>query len=131
MRVAGGVLVALTLAGCAGGPFGGATPAAALAPTEDLIGRWILAAPNAPSCGMNFAGAPGALAGTIEPDGGCPGKFFTSRHWTLAQGALSINDDENQPLARFSFASGHYEGRATTGMPVSLTRQIIEPQESQ
>ena len=63
--------------------------------------------------------------------GGCPGKFFTSRHWTLAQGALSINDDENQPLARFSFASGHYEGRATTGMPVSLTRQIIEPQESQ
>src|SRR5450759_1678392 len=62
MRVAGGVVVVLMLAGCAGSPFGGATPAAAPAPTEDMTGRWILSTPNAPSCGMNFAGAPGAPA---------------------------------------------------------------------
>jgi len=45
--------------------------------------------------------------------------------------AQVINDDENQPLARLSYASGRYEGQATAGMPVTLTRQIIEPQESQ
>jgi hypothetical protein len=44
---------------------------------------------------------------------------------------MVINDDENQLLARLSFAGGHYEGKATAGMPVTLTRQIIEPQESQ
>ena len=36
-----------------------------------------------------------------------------------------INDDENKPLARFSFAGGRYEGQATAGMPVTLTRQLI------
>ena len=122
IRVAGGVVVALMLAGCAGSPFGGATPAAAPAPTEDMTGRWILSTPNAPSCGMNFAGAPGAHEGTIEPEGGCPGKFFTSRHWTLEQSALTINDHENQPLAHLTVADDRFEGQATAGMPVTLNR---------
>ena len=65
-----------------------------------MTGRWILAAPNAPSCGMNFASSPGGQDGTIAPEGGCPGNFFTSRHWTLAQGTLTINDHENKPLAQ-------------------------------
>jgi hypothetical protein len=130
LRAAAGVLVAWLLAGCAGSPFGGATPVAVATLDVDMTGRWILAAPNAPPCGMNFAGAPGGLAGTVEPEGGCPGRFYTSRRWTLDKGTLTINDDENQPLARLSFASGRYEGQATAGMPVTLTRQIIEPQES-
>ena len=70
---------------------------------------------------MNFGGAPGAQQGTITPDGGCPGKFFTSRRWTLDQGALTINDYENQPLAHLNFANGRFEGQATTGMPVTLS----------
>jgi hypothetical protein len=131
LRAAAGVLVTWLLAGCVGSPFGGATSVAVATLDVDMTGRWILAAPNAPSCGMNFAGATGALAGTVEPEGGCPGKFYTSRRWTLDKGTLTINDDENQPLARLSFASGRYEGQATAGMAVTLTRQIIEPQESQ
>ena len=67
-----------------------------------MAGRWILTAPNAPSCGMNFAGAPGAREGTVSPEGGCPGKFFLSRRWALEQDALVINDDENNPLARLN-----------------------------
>jgi hypothetical protein len=81
-----------------------------------------LSAPDAPSCGMNFAGAPNAHDGTIAPEGGCPGKFFTSRHWTLRQGGLTINDHENQPLAQLTFANGHFEGQADAGAPVTLGR---------
>jgi hypothetical protein len=87
-----------------------------------MAGRWILAAPNAPTCGMNFAGAPGAQSGSIVPEGGCPGNFFTSRRWTLDQGTLMISDDENQPLASLSFAGGRFEGQATAGMAVTLSR---------
>ena len=86
-----------------------------------MAGRWILAAPNAPSCGMNFAGAPGAREGTISPEGGCPDKFFMSRRWTLEQGALMIVDEDNQPLATLSYADGRFEGQSTAGVPVTLT----------
>lgn len=65
------------------------------------------------------------------PEGGCPGKFFTSRGWTLDQGTLVINDDENQPLAQFKFAAGRFEGQANAGMAVTLTRQLFENQENQ
>ena len=120
IRVAGAVLMALLLADCAGGLFGNSTPAAT--PTDDMAGRWFLAAPNGPPCGMNFGGAPGAQQGTVTPDGGCPGKFFASRHWALEQGALVINDNENQPLAHFTFAGNHFEGEATAGTAVTLSR---------
>jgi len=126
IRVASGAIVAIMLAGCAGSPLGGATPAAAPAQPIVMNGRWILTAPNAPSCGMNFAGAAGGQEGTIEPEGGCPGNFFTSRHWTLAQGALTINDHENMPLAQLTFANGRFDGKATTGMAVTLSRQASE-----
>ena len=122
IRVAGGVLIASMLAGCAGGPFGASTPAAPTLTGDDMPGRWFLVAPNGPPCGMNFGGAPGAQQGTVTPDGGCPGKFFTSRHWALEQGALVINDDDNQPLARLTFANGHFEGQAAAGMAVTLSR---------
>ncbi len=116
------------LAGCAGSPVGGAAPAAAPAAnvmmtSVTMTGRWILAAPNAPSCGMNFASSPGGQDGTIEPEGGCPGNFFTSRHWTLAQDTLTINDHENKPLANLTYADSRFEGQATAGAPVTLSRQ--------
>jgi protease inhibitor Inh len=123
IRVTGGAVVALLLAGCAGNPLGDATPAAV--PERPLImnGRWILSTPNAPSCGINFAGAAGGQEGTLMPEGGCPGAFFTSRRWTLAQGALTIADENNQPLAQLAFAGGRFEGKAATGAPVSLNRE--------
>ena len=120
--IAGGILIASVLAGCAGNIFGDATPTAPAAPNAEMAGRWILAAPNAPTCGMNFSSAPGAQSGNIAPEGGCPGNFFTSRHWTLDQGALTITDDENQPLASLTFAGGRFEGQATAGMALTLSR---------
>ena len=87
-----------------------------------MPGRWILSVPSAPICGMNFAGSPDARAGTVSPEGGCPGKFFMSRRWTLDQGTLVINDEDNQPLAKLSNAGGRFEGQSTTGMTLTLTR---------
>jgi len=129
IRVPGGAVAALMLAGCAGNPLGDTTPAAA--PTQPLVmnGRWILSVPNAPSCGVNFAGAAGGPEGTIEPEGGCPGNFFTSRRWTMAQGALTIADQNNQPLAQLTFAGGHFEGKATAGASVTLSRQPAEQEQ--
>ncbi len=117
IRAAGCVFIASLLAGCAGGALENATPAA---PPAEMAGRWMLAAPDAPSCGMNFGGAPGAHQGTVTPEGGCPGKFFTSERWTLEQGTLLINDRANQPLAHLTFANGRFEGQDTAGMAVTL-----------
>jgi hypothetical protein len=122
LRTAGGILLASMLAGCAGDPFGDTEPTTPSALTADMAGRWILAAPNAPTCGLNFGGAPGAQQGSVRPEGGCPGNFFTSRHWRLDQAMLAIDDDENQPLAQFSFAGGRFEGQTTAGMAVTLSR---------
>jgi hypothetical protein len=124
MRIAWGILIAAMLAGCAGSPLGETAPVA----TADMTGRWILAAPNAPSCGVNMNGAPGAQQGSIVPEGGCPGNFYTSRHWSLDAGTLTIVDDENLPLASLTLAGGHFEGQATTSMPVTLSRVNQEPQ---
>ena len=122
--VAGGALIALLLAGCFGErfSFGDSVPAAAQTPDTAMAGRWMLSAPNAPACGMNFGGAPGAREGPVSPEGGCPGKFFLSRRWTTADGALIINDAENQPLAQFNFAGDRFEGQSTAGTPVTLAR---------
>ena len=116
----GSTAAVLLLAGCAGNPLGDTGPAAAGQSTE-MNGRWILAAPDAPTCGMNFMNTQGNEQGTVEPEGGCPGNLFMSRHWTLAQGALTISDDENQPLAQLAFANGRFEGQSTSGTPVTLT----------
>jgi hypothetical protein len=121
VRAAGSILIALSLAGCAGGgSLGGSV---APAPDAGMAGRWMLAAPNAPVCGMNFAGAPGARDGSVSPEGGCPEKFFMSRRWTLEQGALLINDEDDQPLAKLSYAGDRFEGLSTAGTPVTLSRQ--------
>jgi hypothetical protein len=123
-QIAGGVLIALMLAACSGerSSFGEAGPAAPQAPSMDMAGRWMLSAPKAPSCGMNFGGAPGAREGTIAPEGGCPGNFFMSRHWTLERDALVINDHEDKPLAHLNLAGDHFDGQSTAGTPVALSR---------
>ena len=114
--------MALMLAGCAGGQFGGTSPEAAQIP-EVMVGRWMLAAPNSPVCGMNFGGAPGAREGSVAPEGGCPEKFFMSRRWTFEQDRLTINDSENNPLAQLNLTGGRFEGRSTSGTPITLARQ--------
>ena len=121
-RVAGGAFAAIMLAGCAGSPFGG-QPASVAAPTDNMAGRWMLAAPNAPVCGMNFTGPAGAHEGKVSPEGGCPEKFYRSRSWALEQGALTIIDDENSPLATLTLAGGRFEGSSTAGTPITLARQ--------
>ncbi len=123
LRAAGGALVALTLAGCAGQglSFGGKPQQA----DTGMPGRWILAAPNAPTCGMNFTGGPNARSGNVSPEGGCPGNFYLSRHWLLEQDALVINDDDNNTLARLPSAGGRYEGQSAAGLPVTLARQPV------
>ncbi len=121
IRAASAALMALMLAGCAGGqsPLPD-TPAAGA--DAAMPGRWILAAPNAPVCGLNFAGAPGKPDGTLAPEGGCPERFFTSRLWTLDQGTLTIKDDENNTMATLSFTGGRFEGKSAAGTPLILTR---------
>jgi hypothetical protein len=115
-----GTLIVLTLAACAGQDFSfGNKPQA----DTGMTGRWILAAPNAPTCGMNFTGASGARNGNVSPEGGCPGNFYLSRHWLLEQDALVINDDENKALARLPLVGARYEGLSVAGVPVTLARQ--------
>ena len=125
VRLTGGVLIALMVTGCSGGRFSfGDQAASTVLPIADMAGRWILSAPKAPSCGMNFAGAPGAREGPVSPEGGCPDKFFMSRRWIFEQDALVINDEENNPLAQLKFAGTRFEGRSTAGTLVTLVRQI-------
>lgn len=110
------------LAGCAGGQVGlSDTPPPQAAPAG-MAGRWFLAAPNAPPCGISLSGAPGAQEGRMAPEGGCPGRFFLSRRWTLAGDTLTISDDDGQPLGTLKLANGQYVGEAVTGMKVTLAR---------
>ncbi len=71
---------------------------------------------------MNFGHMPAAAQGTIAPEGGCPGNFFTSRKWTFEHSALIIRDHKSEVLAELAFASGRFEGHQTGGGGVSLAR---------
>ncbi len=124
LRIAGGFIVSLLVAGCAGQPTP-LTPAQTAAPRPDIVdmnGRWKLAAPNAPPCGMQFERAAESDKGTVKPEGGCPGKFFTSRHWTLRAGQLTISNHEQAPLAQLKLSQGQFSGTSTAGTPVTLSR---------
>jgi hypothetical protein len=126
-RIAGSFVVALLASGCAGQPtvLGGtqtAAPGPGTLDSLDMNGRWKLAAPDAPSCGMHFSGTPDANEGAIEPEGGCPGKFFTSRHWSLNGGQLVISNHAKAPLARLKLSQGQFRGKSTAGTPVTLSR---------
>jgi hypothetical protein len=124
IKAATGLLAVLTLSACAGDQLSLGSSDPAPASVEDsMTGRWILSASNTPSCGLEFGGAPGARAGTVSPDGGCPGNFYMSRRWTIESGALTISGDESQSLAQFRLAGGRFEGRSTAGISVTLSRQ--------
>ena len=127
----------VTLAGCvtdglvgpgfnaaSSGPVASTPPAPArMAPPVDLAGRWVFASPSAGFCNMNFGSMPGASEGTIAPEGGCPGNFFTSRKWTFETGGLVLRDHTGQQLARLAAAgAGRFEGESASGQVVSLTR---------
>jgi hypothetical protein len=72
---------------------------------------------------MNFGAGAGAAEGTIAPEGGCPGNFFTSRKWAYEENGLVIRDHTGQPLARLALGStGRFDGQATGGQAVSLGR---------
>jgi len=119
------VLVAFALAGCASEQVStGSSPTASTpAPLDaSMTGRWILSAPNAPSCGMEFRGPVGARNGAISPDGGCPANFYMSRRWAMEGSVLTIADEENQPLAELRPGSSRFEGQSTGGTPVTLGR---------
>ena len=91
-------------------------------PPIDLTGRWRLTAAGSGGCFMNFGHSPAAAQGTIAPEGGCPGNFFTSRKWTFEHGALIIRDHKSEALAELSFAGGRFEGHQTGGGALSLAR---------
>jgi hypothetical protein len=128
-KVAAVSLVFAALAGCAASPP--PEPAVAAAPPSpppppppppvDLAGRWRLTAVGAGGCFMTFGSAPGAVDGSIAPEGGCPAKFFTSRKWTFEHGVLIIRDHKGEPLAQLSFADGRFEGH-NLNVALSLTR---------
>ena len=132
-KVAAALLVLAPLAACGGAnSFGGAKPEPEVSappppppppspPPVDIGGRWRLTAVGAGACFMSFGNAPGAVQGTIEPQGGCPGKFFTSRKWTFEHGMLIIRDHKGEPLAQLSFTDGHFEGHEAN-IALSLTR---------
>jgi len=90
-------------------------------PPVQLTGRWRLAADAGGACFMNFTQVAGIGQGTISPEGGCPGNFFTSRKWTFEHGALIIRDHKSDVLAELSLAGGRFEGHQTGGGALSLS----------
>jgi hypothetical protein len=126
--VAAVLLAIAALAGCAGSRTEAPPETAAPLPPPpspppiDLTGRWKLAAAAGGACVMNFAHMPGTAQGTIAPEGGCPGNFYTSRKWTFEHGALVIRDHKSDVLAELSFVAGHFEGHQTGGGALSLSR---------
>jgi hypothetical protein len=131
-RIAKAAIVVLALA-AAGGCANHAEPPPEVAaapppppppqPTPiQVAGRWRLAAAGGGACFMNFAQAAGAGQGTIAPEGGCPGNFFTSRKWTFEHGAMIIRDHKSEVLAELSLAGGRFEGHQTGGGALSLSR---------
>ena len=129
-KAAAALLVLAALAACASAPKPEPPPVAAAPPPSpplptpppiDLAGRWRLTAAAGGACFMTFGNAPSAAQGTIAPEGGCPGNFFTSRKWTFEHDALIIRDHKGQPLAQLSFTGGHFEGQDSNGGTLSLS----------
>lgn len=122
-----GVLTALLAAGCGGSPFGtgdtrpAAAPAVPAAPAVAMAGRWRLVSAKGGACGMTFGA--GSTEGTIAPEGGCPGNFFTSRRWVFEQGALVIQDHTRKPLVSMKQnAPGRFEGELANREVVWIER---------
>ncbi len=124
------VLAALmAVAGCASEPKPDPVAAAAPPPAPpppsppptDMAGRWHFTAAAGGGCFMTLGSTPGAAQGTIAPEGGCPGSFFTSRKWTFEHDNLIMRDHKGQTLAQLSFTGGHFEGQDNSGGTVTLS----------
>ncbi|HZD88485.1 MAG TPA: AprI/Inh family metalloprotease inhibitor [Pseudolabrys sp.] len=126
LGIAGGLIITLTLAGCAGQQSFFTDTEAAAPPQQqvDMAGRWRISVPRSPACGMHFGGGPGIKAGPVQPEGGCPGKFFTARHWEMTPDGqtLTLDDFQMTPLAQFERAGARFTGRTAGGQPVTLAR---------
>jgi hypothetical protein len=125
------LLLLVGLAACASSETKPEPPAAAPPPPSppppsppplDLAGRWHFTAAAGGGCFMTLGDAAGASQGTIAPEGGCPGTFFTSRKWTFEHDNLIIHDHKGQPLATLSFTGGHFEGQDNSGGTITLSR---------
>jgi Protease inhibitor Inh len=110
------------LTACAGGGLSGITADDASKTT--IAGRWMLAAPNAPPCGMDFAEREYGR-GIVRPDGGCPASFFKSRKWLFERNALTVLDDNDAVLGQLTLEGGQFQGKAMNGTPLSLTRPVV------
>jgi Protease inhibitor Inh len=129
VNAAAAFLVLLALGACATTPApepppvpAEPPPAPPSPPPVDLAGRWRLTAAAGGACFMTLGDTAGAVQGTIAPEGGCPGSFFTSRKWTFEQGNLIIRNHKGEPLAQLSFTGGHFEGKDNSGGSLSLSR---------
>jgi hypothetical protein len=126
MRLLLTIACAIALSGCASETVVSGAPASGSrygAPPEPMGGRWQLAAPGVSQCVMTFGTAQSEGEGTIAPEGGCPGNFYTSRKWTFEQGSLVIRDHNGQPLGQLALAApGRFDGKATNGQQVLLSR---------
>jgi hypothetical protein len=72
---------------------------------------------------MTLGGTAGGSDGTVAPEGGCPGNFFTSRRWAYDQDQLLIKNHTGEVLARLAFAPpARFEGQTANGDTISLTR---------
>lgn len=126
MRLVAITVAALALAGCSsqqavtgasvsGTPYG--------APPEPMAGRWQFAGAGSSQCAMTFGGTPDSGEGTIAPEGGCPGSFYTSRKWTFENGSLVIRDHTGKPLGELAPAApGRFDGKSVSGMQLTLSR---------
>lgn len=135
-KAAAALLVLAALAACGGNeqlaanrpePQPAAAPPAPPPPPPPppvaIAGRWKFTAASGGGCFMTFgAASPAAVDGTVAPEGGCPGAFFTSRKWTFEHGDLIVRNHKAEPLAQLSYAGGHFEGHETGGAAVTLSR---------
>lgn len=126
-------MLVIGAAGCGGGLSGLGTPGSngqtatqtsrPAQPPISMAGRWMLAQPGRGQCNMTFRASADGVEGTIAPEGGCPGKFFTSRRWSYDANGLTIQDHNSQTLAQLSNdGSGRFEGKAATGETITMTR---------
>ena len=106
----------------AGPPVPMAARATASAPkASDMGGRWVLTMPGTGSCAMTFMS--GAAEGAVAPEGGCPGRFLTSRQWNVEAAGVVIRDQNGARLAQLRMAEpGRLEGQTQDGEQVLLAR---------
>lgn len=91
-------------------------------PPVPMAGRWRLSSPGAGTCAVTFGGQASAAEGSMAPEGGCPGNFYTSRKWSFEGGSLILRDHTGKPLGQLAFANDRFEGQSSAGQAITLSR---------